>query len=177
MKPLEELRKEGEAGQRKINQYTRYGTIILSIIQGFGDLDLARRPQRKRHWSGGAGDVVADPGWLFRLMTVLALTTGTAFMMWLGEQITERGIGNGISLIIFAGIVANLPDALFQTWTLAENDQIQPINMLSHSRCSSPAVHRGHLCSSSGPSGDCRSPTRNGWSGENMFWRAAWPFR
>src|SRR5690606_39206877 len=112
VKPLEELRKEGEAGQRKINQYTRYGTIVLSVIQS---LSIA-------FWLESlngqvAGDIVRDPGWTFRFLTVVSLTTGTAFIMWLGEQITERGIGNGISLIIFAGIVAGLPDALFQTFS------------------------------------------------------------
>ncbi|HJK94308.1 MAG TPA: preprotein translocase subunit SecY [Polyangiaceae bacterium LLY-WYZ-15_(1-7)] len=128
IKPLEELRKEGEAGQRKINQYTRYGTVILSIIQGFG-IAMYLEGLNGSAASGGA-DVVADPGWAFRFMTVLALTTGTAFLMWLGEQITERGIGNGISLIIFAGIVANLPDALFQTASLVRNEQIKPIDLL-----------------------------------------------
>jgi preprotein translocase subunit SecY len=128
VKPLEELRKEGEAGQRKINQYTRYGTILLSIVQGFG-IAMYLEGLNGSAESGGA-DVVADPGWTFRLMTVLALTTGTAFLMWLGEQITERGIGNGISLIIFAGIVAGLPDALFQTIALVENEQILPIDLL-----------------------------------------------
>ncbi len=128
IKPLEELRKEGEAGQRKINQYTRYGTILLSIVQGFG-IAMYLEGLNGSAESGGA-DVVADPGWAFRLMTVLALTTGTAFLMWLGEQITERGIGNGISLIIFAGIVAGLPDALFQTIALVENEQLMPIDLL-----------------------------------------------
>ena len=128
IKPLEELRKEGEAGQRKINQYTRYGTVILSIIQGFG-IAMYLEGLNGSAASGGA-DVVADPGWAFRFMTVLALTTGTAFLMWLGEQITERGIGNGILLIIFAGIVANLPDALFQTASLVRNEQIKPIDLL-----------------------------------------------
>ena len=126
IKPLEELRKEGEAGQRKINQWTRYGTVGLSIVQGFG---IAMYLEQLNA-SSAHGDVVADPGWGFRLMTVLALTTGTAFLMWLGEQITERGIGNGISLIIFAGIVANLPDALTQTIQLVEIGQIQPIDIV-----------------------------------------------
>ena len=122
---LMELRKEGEAGQRKINQYTRYGTVILSVIQGTG---LAMAWQG---WSGssGGGDIVPEPGIAFILMTVLALTSGTAFLMWLGEQITERGIGNGISLIIFAGIVANLPAALFQTYELFKQEQLTPINL------------------------------------------------
>jgi preprotein translocase subunit SecY len=104
---LEQLKKEGEQGRKKITQYTRYGTVILSIIQGFGiSVGLERM---------GA---VVDPGWSFRLMSVLTLTAGTAFIMWLGEQITERGIGNGISLIIFAGIVARMPTAIGNTFRL-----------------------------------------------------------
>jgi preprotein translocase subunit SecY len=103
VKPLEELRKEGEAGQRKLNQYTRYGTIALSLAQGIG---IALFLESLNQAGTQAGDIVNEPGWAFRAMTVLSLTTGTAFLMWLGEQITERGIGNGISLIIFAGIVA-----------------------------------------------------------------------
>jgi preprotein translocase subunit SecY len=103
---LEQLKKEGEAGRKKITQYTRYSTVVLSIIQGFGisvGLESMSSP--------GGAPVVMIPGWAFRLMTVITLTAGTAFIMWLGEQITERGIGNGISLIIFAGIVARLPTA------------------------------------------------------------------
>jgi preprotein translocase subunit SecY len=110
---LEQLKKEGEAGRKKITQYTRYGTVVLSIIQGFGisvGLESMSSP-------GGAG-VVLIPGWAFRLMTVITLTAGTAFIMWLGEQITERGIGNGISLIIFAGIVSRLPTAGGNTFRL-----------------------------------------------------------
>jgi preprotein translocase subunit SecY len=104
---LEQLKKEGEQGRKKITQYTRYGTVILSIIQGFGiSIGLERM---------GA---VIIPGWGFRLMSVLTLTAGTAFIMWLGEQITERGIGNGISLIIFAGIVARMPTAMSNTFRL-----------------------------------------------------------
>jgi len=104
---LERLSKEGEAGRKKITQYTRYGTVVLSLIQGFGiSVGLERM-------SGPAGEaVVLDPGWPFRMMTMISLTAGTAFIMWLGEQITERGIGNGISLIIFAGIVARMPTAI-----------------------------------------------------------------
>ncbi len=110
---LEKLSKEGEMGRRKITQYTRYGTILLSIVQGFG---IARYLESVR---AGAESVVPDDakGWSFRILTVITLTAGTAFIMWLGEQITERGIGNGISLIIFAGIVARVPQALLQTWT------------------------------------------------------------
>jgi preprotein translocase subunit SecY len=110
---LEKLSKEGEMGRRKITQYTRYGTILLSIVQGFG---IARYLESVR---AGAESVVPDDvkGWGFRILTVITLTSGTAFIMWLGEQITERGIGNGISLIIFAGIVARIPQAILQTWT------------------------------------------------------------
>ena len=107
---LEKLSKEGEIGRRKITQYTRYGTVGLSLVQSFfisAGLETIQAP-------GGAG-VVFQPGWGFRLMTMVTLTTGTAFIMWLGEQMTERGIGNGISVIIFAGIVAQLPNALLTT--------------------------------------------------------------
>ncbi|HYA39937.1 MAG TPA: preprotein translocase subunit SecY [Syntrophobacteraceae bacterium] len=112
---LEKLSKEGEAGRKKITQYTRYGTVILSTIQGFGiavGLESQHAP----------GDVplVLMSGWGFRIITVLTLTAGTAFIMWLGEQITERGIGNGISLIIFAGIVAGIPNALISTTRLVQ---------------------------------------------------------
>jgi preprotein translocase subunit SecY len=107
---LEKLSKEGELGRRKITQYTRYGTIVLSVIQGtFISMGL------ERIQAPGGGSVVFHPGWAFRAMTVMTLTSGTAFIMWLGEQITERGIGNGISLIIFAGIVANFPSASITT--------------------------------------------------------------
>jgi preprotein translocase subunit SecY len=126
IKPLEELKKEGEAGQRKINQYTRYGTAGLSFVQAFGiSLYL-----ESLNASSVYGDVVAEPGWSFRLLTIITLTTGTCFLMWLGEQITERGIGNGISLIIFAGIVANLPDALVQTFQMVSIGQMEPITLL-----------------------------------------------
>lgn len=125
---LEELRKEGESGQRKINQYTRYGTVILSTVQSIG---IAMFLEGLNASEGGQyGDVVGQPGWGFRLLTMISLTTGTAFIMWLGEQITERGIGNGISLIIFAGIVSGLPDALFQTIAQVRIGAIQPISLL-----------------------------------------------
>jgi len=116
---LEKLSKEGEAGRKKITQYTRYGTVLLSIIQGFGiSIGIERM-------TGPAGElVVANPGWGFRLMTVLTLTAGTAFIMWLGEQITERGIGNGISLIIFAGIVARLPSASANTFRMMRTGEM-----------------------------------------------------
>jgi preprotein translocase subunit SecY len=104
---LEKLSKEGELGRRKITQYTRYGTVVISIIQAMGIAIFLE------HQSGPAGAaLVPNPGWAFRLMTVITLTTGTAFVMWLGEQISERGVGNGISLIIFAGIVVGMVPAI-----------------------------------------------------------------
>ncbi len=112
---LEKLSKEGEAGRRKITQYTRYGTVVISIIQGFG---IAIYLERMTGTGGEA--VVYNPGFAFRMMTMITLTAGTAFIMWLGEQITEKGIGNGISLIIFAGIVARLPNAISKTAQLVE---------------------------------------------------------
>jgi preprotein translocase subunit SecY len=108
---LERLSKEGELGRRKITQYTRYGTIVLSVVQALG---IAFFLERGTEIAGGL-PLVYQPGWGFRLMTVLTLTTGSAFVMWLGEQITERGIGNGMSLIIFAGIVVGLPHAVIVT--------------------------------------------------------------
>jgi len=108
---LEKMQKEGEVGRRKITQYTRYGTVILAALQGFG---IATYLESLRDPSGLL--VVGHPGWSFRILTVITLAAGTAFIMWMGEQITERGIGNGISLIIFAGIVARLPDASFQLY-------------------------------------------------------------
>ena len=109
---LEKLSKEGELGRRKITQYTRYGTVVLSVIQSLGISFFLERTT-----APGGAPLVPHPGWGFRLMTVLTLTTGTAFVMWLGEQITERGVGNGISLIIFAGIVVGLPSAILNTIT------------------------------------------------------------
>ena len=112
---LEKLSKEGEAGRRKITQWTRYGTVILSVVQSLGVAWWLQRASG----SAGVGQIVRDPGFGFQLMTVLTLTTGTAFIMWLGEQISERGIGNGISLIIYAGIVVGFPGAVvstFQDW-------------------------------------------------------------
>jgi preprotein translocase subunit SecY len=116
---IEKLSKEGEAGRKKIIQYTRYGTVLLSIVQGTGvavGLESMRGP---------AGElVVPSPGWSFRIMTVITLTAGTAFVMWLGEQMSEKGIGNGISLIIFAGIVVRLPAAIGNTMKLLNAGQI-----------------------------------------------------
>src|ERR687889_1409563 len=108
---LERLSKEGELGRRKITQYTRYGTIVLSIVQSLG---IALYLEHQTNIAGGL-PLVYNPGWFFRLMTVITLTAGTGFIMWLGEQITERGIGNGMSLIIYAGIVVNFPHAVLST--------------------------------------------------------------
>jgi preprotein translocase subunit SecY len=116
---LERLSKEGEIGRRKITQYTRYGTVVLSIIQGM----MISMGLEGTHGPGGYS-LVLNPGWAFRLMTVITLTSGTAFIMWLGEQITERGIGNGISLIIFAGIVARLPSAVSTTMQFVREGEL-----------------------------------------------------
>ena len=116
---IEKLSKEGESGRKKIIQYTRYGTVVLSVVQGLG-IAIGLESMR-----GPAGElVVPNPGWPFRLMTVLTLTAGTAFIMWLGEQMSEKGIGNGISLIIFAGIIARIPTALSNTARLLNAGQI-----------------------------------------------------
>jgi preprotein translocase subunit SecY len=105
---LEQLKKEGEQGRKTINQYTRYLTVLLAAFQAYG-ISIGLE---------GAGNAVSDPGWFFRISTVITLTGGTMFLMWLGEQVTSRGIGNGISLIILAGIVAELPSALVSTLEL-----------------------------------------------------------
>ncbi|MBK1666843.1 preprotein translocase subunit SecY [Rhodovibrio sodomensis] len=110
---LEQMKKEGETGRKKINQYTRYGTVGLAAVQAYGiavGLEGMNAP--------GGGSAVIDPGLFFRFVTVITLTGGTIFLMWLGEQITQRGVGNGISLIIFSGIVANLPSAFASTMEL-----------------------------------------------------------
>lgn len=116
---IEKLSKEGESGRKKIVQYTRYGTMVLSVVQGLG-IAIGLESMR-----GPAGElVVPSPGWSFRLMTVITLTAGTAFIMWLGEQMSEKGIGNGISLIIFAGIVCRIPTAIGNTLKLINAGQI-----------------------------------------------------
>jgi preprotein translocase subunit SecY len=112
---LEKLAKEGEIGRKKINQYTRYGTIILSVIQSFFIALWLENPQ---HFGGL--EIVEFPGWSFRLLTVITLTTGSAFIMWLGEQIQEKGIGNGMSLIVAAGILSRIPTATSQIITLVK---------------------------------------------------------
>jgi preprotein translocase subunit SecY len=122
---LARLKKEGEQGQKKITQYTRYGTIVLSMIQSSG---IAVGLEAMKSPSGNP--LVPMPGWSFRMMTVLTLTAGTAFLMWLGEQITERGIGNGISLIIFSGIVAGTPAAIFQSMDLMGTGELSVLVML-----------------------------------------------
>jgi preprotein translocase subunit SecY len=121
-KPIDELRKEGEQGRRKIDQYTRMGTIVLSAFQAFGIASMLEG------MASEAGEVVGNPGLRFKLMTIITLTTGTAFLMWVGEQITERGISNGISLLIFAGIVTDIPAALGNY--LAQNKgNVQPLTI------------------------------------------------
>ena len=117
---LEQLKKDGEAGRRKITQYTRYGTLVLALAQAIG-ISIALETQ--------AG-LVLDPGLMFRFVTVATLVTGTMFLMWLGEQITERGIGNGISLIIFAGIVAGLPSAIGGLFELVRTGAMHPFTAL-----------------------------------------------
>jgi preprotein translocase subunit SecY len=123
---LEKLSKEGELGRRKITQYTRYGTIVLSVVQALG---IAIFLERQTNVTGGL-PLVYNPGLAFRLMTVLTLTTGTCFIMWLGEQITERGIGNGMSLIIYAGIVVGFPRAVIQTVDQIRTGQLGLLSML-----------------------------------------------
>jgi preprotein translocase subunit SecY len=122
---IEKLSKEGEAGRKKITQYTRYGTVLLSIVQGAG-IAIGLESMR-----GPAGElVIPSPGWSFRLMTIITLTAGTAFVMWLGEQMTERGVGNGISMIIFAGIVALIPSAVGNTLKLLNSGNLSLFSLV-----------------------------------------------
>ena len=118
---LEALKKEGEAGRKKLNQYTRYGTVLITALQGYG---IAVGLEGM---TSSAGAAVIDPGFFFRFTTVITLIGGTMFLMWLGEQITQRGVGNGISLIIFAGIVANLPRALVGTLELGRTGALSTL--------------------------------------------------
>lgn len=120
---LGRLAKEGERGRKKIIQYTRYGTVIISIIQSFIIAVGIEGMQ--------GGTFVQNPGWSFRIMTMITLTSGTAFIMWLGEQITERGIGNGISLIIFAGIVARVPEAIIKTIIKVQTEDIEILMLIA----------------------------------------------
>jgi len=120
---LEQLKKEGESGQKKINQWSRYATVVLALFQSFL-IALALEGG-----SFGAG-AVSEPGWAFRLTTMITLTSGTAFIMWLGEQVTERGIGNGISLIIFSGIIVSIPSGISQLVDMIRTDQLQPLTLI-----------------------------------------------
>ena len=120
MPSLEALKKEGQAGQRKITQYTRYGTVLLALVQAVG-ISVALESQH---------GLVVDPGVVFRVTTVVTLVTGTMFVMWLGEQITERGLGNGISILIFAGIVAGLPSALGGLLDLVRTNSMSVLSAL-----------------------------------------------
>lgn len=123
---LERLSKEGELGRKKITQYTRYGTILICLIQSFGIsifLESLRSPASNL-------PIVPNPGWGFRLLTILTMTTGTVFIMWLGEQISERGIGNGISLIIFAGIVVSLPSGIQSILAGIQSGDMSPLRMI-----------------------------------------------
>ena len=122
---LEALKKEGESGRKKLNQYTRYGTVLLAVVQGYG---IAVGMEGMR---AGAETAVLYPGLFFRLVTMITLSGGTIFLMWLGEQITARGVGNGISLIIMAGIVANLPHALASTLELGRTGAISTFSIIS----------------------------------------------
>ena len=123
-KRLEALKKEGEQGRKQINQYTRYLTVALAAFQAYG---IAIGLEASR---GSSGPVIQDPGWFFRITTVITLVGGTMFLMWLGEQITARGVGNGISLIIFAGIVAALPNAIMQLFETARQGSISTFALL-----------------------------------------------
>ena len=117
---LEALKKEGEAGRKTLNQYTRYGTVLLALVQGYGIATGIEHMQ---------GSPVTDPGAFFRITTAITLTGGTIFLMWLGEQITARGVGNGISLIIFAGIVARLPSAMAALLELGRTGAVSPVTI------------------------------------------------
>jgi preprotein translocase subunit SecY len=127
-KQVEELRKEGEAGRRRLEQWTRYGTIVLSTFQSFGVAMWLEGLNDQDVGGGRFADVVSNPGWSFRLITILTLTTGTALLMWMGEQATERGIGNGTSMIILASIVSGIPGGVTNYWA-ANTGEIQPLTI------------------------------------------------
>src|SRR5580698_5412264 len=122
---LEALKKEGEAGRKKINQYTRYGTVILATFQAYG-IAVGLESQ-----VASVGPVVVDPGLFFRFVTIVTLVGGTLFLMWLGEQITARGVGNGVSLIIFSGIVANLPVAIANILELGSTGALSTVFIIA----------------------------------------------
>ena len=128
-KQVEELKKEGEAGRRKLEQWTRYGAVALACFQAFFlALSLERMNNGDVAGGGTSGDIVTDPGWGFRLLTVITLTTGSSLLMWLGEQATERGIGNGTSMIIFASIVSGIPGGITSYWQ-GTGGEIQPLTV------------------------------------------------
>jgi preprotein translocase subunit SecY len=124
---LERISKEGDLGRKKITQYTRYGTVLICLVQGFG---IAYGLEKMGGSSTGGLPVVLNPGWGFRFLTILTLTTGTVFIMWLGEQISERGIGNGISLLIFAGIVVGLVPAAANTLEGLKTGDMNPLKII-----------------------------------------------
>ena len=128
-KQVEELKKEGEAGRRKLEQWTRYGAVGLATFQSFFlALSLERMSNGDVAGGGHSGDIVTDPGWGFRLLTVITLTTGSSLLMWLGEQATERGIGNGTSMIILASIVSGIPGGITSYWQGTGGD-VQPLTI------------------------------------------------
>ena len=124
---LEKISKEGDLGRKKITQYTRYGTVLICLVQGFG---IAYGLEKMGGSATGGLPVVLNPGWGFRFLTILTLTTGTIFIMWLGEQISERGIGNGISLIIFAGIVVGMVPGAVGTLEGLQTGDMNPLKIL-----------------------------------------------
>jgi preprotein translocase subunit SecY len=127
-KQVEELKKEGEAGRRKLEQWTRYGAVVLACFQSFGVAMMLEGMNNADMGGGRFGDVVTSPGWGFRALTIITLTTGTSLLMWLGEQATERGIGNGTSMIIFASIVAGIPSGVVSYWQ-SSGGEIQPLTI------------------------------------------------
>jgi len=129
-KSIDDMRREGEQGRRKLDQYTRYGTVVLSVFQAFAIAMTIEGYNNSDMGGGHFGDVVRNSGWAFRLMTIVTLTTGTAFIMWLGEQITERGISNGISLIIFSGILSDIPSVAFN-YVAQHEGNLQPLTIAS----------------------------------------------
>ena len=163
---LSKLAKEGERGRKTIIKYTRLGTIGIALIQGFG---IAVGLEQMNN-----GAFVMSPGWGFRFMTVITLCAGTGFLMWLGEQITERGIGNGISLIIFAGIVARLPSAVAQTFDLYKVGQIK-FRCACRTHGSDAGRRRGHCFSgewtSEGAGSVCKTCHRSAglWGTEHSY--------
>ncbi|MGH7884821.1 MAG: preprotein translocase subunit SecY, partial [Thermodesulfobacteriota bacterium] len=124
---LEAIQKEGEAGRRRINQYTRYGTVLICLVQGFM---LALTLERGGVGGGNLVSAVTNPGVLFKLTCVLTLTAGSLFVMWLGEQITENGIGNGVSLIIAASIISSIPGAFWNMIRLVQTEELTVLGVI-----------------------------------------------